>query len=84
MSKRLLSGHEFEEVKEEEAKNIGMDIFNHGSVRILPEGWLYPAIATTFLDKLHTMKVLIHSSFLFTVHSIEAPFTPFTVVALPV
>ncbi|XP_050726723.1 sulfotransferase 1C4-like isoform X2 [Eriocheir sinensis] len=56
MSKRLLSGHEVEQVGEEELKDIDYDIFRHGMVRILPEGWLYPSTATTFLDKIYNME----------------------------
>ena len=60
MNKRLLSGHEFEEVNEEQAKDMRLDVFTHGLVRILPEGWLYPTSATTILDKIQTMKVFVH------------------------
>ena len=62
MSKQLLSGHKYEEIKGEEAKALGMDTFIHGAVRIQPEGWLYPGTAPRFLDRLYNMKVFIHSS----------------------
>lgn len=57
MSRRLLSGHEVEKATEEVVTNTKMIPFLHGMVRILPEGWLYPGTAPTFLDKIQTMKV---------------------------
>lgn len=65
MSKRLLNGHDVEQVGEEQLKDLGYDIFPHGMVRILPEGWLYPSSATTFLDKIYNMEVsYAHPQFL--------------------
>lgn len=57
MSKRLLTGHEVEEVSEKELKELGLDIFLHGMVRVKPEGWLYPATTPTYLDRIYNMKV---------------------------
>lgn len=60
MSKRLLSGHEVEEVSLEEVKELDLDICIHGMVRIKPEGWVYPGTAPAFLDRIHNMKVEIY------------------------
>lgn len=62
MSKQLLSGHKYEELKEEEVKAMDLDAFDHGLVRIQPEGWLYPGTTPIFLDGIYNMKVFIHSS----------------------
>lgn len=51
-----MNGQEYQELKDEEVKDIGCDIFLHGVVRILPEGWLYPALSVKYLDKIQTMK----------------------------
>ncbi|XP_063864857.1 sulfotransferase 1E1-like isoform X1 [Scylla paramamosain] len=56
MSKQLLSGHTYEELKEEELKALDLDHFDHGVVRIQPEGWLYPGTAPIYLDKLYNME----------------------------
>ena len=58
MSKRLLSGHEVEKVSDEEQKELSLDVYLHGLVRIKPEGWLYPATAPKYLDRIHKMEVL--------------------------
>ncbi|XP_050718718.1 sulfotransferase 1A1-like [Eriocheir sinensis] len=56
MSKRLLSGHEVEELTEEERKAINFDGFIHGIVRLKPDGWLYPGTAPAFLDRIYNME----------------------------
>lgn len=61
MSKKLLNGHEVEEVSEEEGKEMDLDIFTHGLVHIKPEGWLYPASTAAFLDRMYNIKVHTHA-----------------------
>ncbi|MPD05315.1 Estrogen sulfotransferase [Portunus trituberculatus] len=56
MSRQLLSGHKVEQASEEVVKNMKILPFIHGVVRILPEGWLYPGTAPTFIDRIHSVK----------------------------
>ncbi|XP_063878075.1 sulfotransferase 1E1-like isoform X1 [Scylla paramamosain] len=56
MSRQLLSGHKVKQESEEVVKNMKMLPFIHGVVRILPEGWLYPGTAPTFIDRISNMK----------------------------
>lgn len=51
-----MSGHKVEQASEEVVKNMKMIPFLHGLVRILPEGWLYPGTAPTFIDRIHSVK----------------------------
>lgn len=63
MKQRLISGHEVvamdEEWLERVRKHQSMQ-FKHGVVRLMPEGWLYPAAASIYLDKLQTFEVSVH------------------------
>ncbi|XP_063864878.1 sulfotransferase 1A1-like isoform X1 [Scylla paramamosain] len=56
MSRQLLSGHKVEQASEEEVTSMEIVPFVRGMVRILPEGWLYPGSAPTYLDKIYNMK----------------------------
>ncbi|XP_045111116.1 sulfotransferase 1A1-like isoform X2 [Portunus trituberculatus] len=59
MKQWLISGHEVvtmdDEWLERIRKHQSMQ-YKHGVVRLMPEGWLYPATSAIFLDKLQTFE----------------------------
>lgn len=62
MSKqRLLTGHEVEPMSEEWLAKMAEThaTFNHGIVRILPDGWLFPGTTPRFLNRVQSFNVSI-------------------------
>ncbi|KAK4320237.1 hypothetical protein Pmani_008888 [Petrolisthes manimaculis] len=59
MSKqRLLTGHEVEPMSEEWLTKMAQEqsTYEHGVVRILPDGWLYPGTTPRFLNRIQSFK----------------------------
>ncbi|XP_071533392.1 sulfotransferase 1A1-like [Panulirus ornatus] len=58
MSVRLRSGHVVEPVSEEWLAKMEkiQKLYNHGMVRLIPDGWLYPTVFTNFADKIYNFK----------------------------
>lgn len=57
---RLLTGHEVESMSEEWLAKLAdnQSTYKHGVIRILPDGWLYPAASPRFLNRIQSFKVI--------------------------
>ncbi|XP_069192661.1 sulfotransferase 1E1-like isoform X2 [Procambarus clarkii] len=58
MGEQLASGHEVEAMSEEWLAKMEKEqtLYNHGMVRLLPGGWLYPASYLEYADRIYNFK----------------------------
>ncbi|KAK3867473.1 hypothetical protein Pcinc_027067 [Petrolisthes cinctipes] len=56
--RKLLTGHEVEDMSEEWQAKVGNDMepLPGGFVKIMPGGWIYPGRAPFFLDKIQSFQ----------------------------